>query len=634
MIHIIESQSFPEKSQPELFELRSDEAMSLKIVERFFGEVSNYLLREPEPSFDVAGVKALLSKLKPGSATEETVEAVDRELRCELRTWREHLILRDLDVEAFEIRRFCDAFRSSLDPSIFYSVARFYRSLPISSGSQCKFDLVMTRGFEGERIGSSRFVKYERATLESKIVELFSTWPEIVRSMEKMDPVEADATGDFDQFLAEADRLEHFEHLIASNIFERIRDFKRSLGPAYFTAANVAAAIETNIIVGNTFDALLGRLNSNLHQRLNSEIDFAGAMIDGPAAERPEVADIFGKFADSAELKRALGTNSDLALLRVLVDQSNKERDIAARHEKSDEDSTGLVKERLAPLLQTLAMEQPDMSMLREYMRPMPTLDSIDLTDFLYHPDGKADPFGRRALAAILCLAEFRETDLKVGTMLTTELNDEVFGILHFAESLGTELTYQLKTCGADSRARLLLIANQLLNSRLQVERAVVRYSAPLEVEPVREIEVEEPSAFEAGFEVAKTSLLESNRWLVGATIAVLMFGAFFFLFSGQSSSASILGENVKEISTVLLPTSDHLEQALVRNDTLFVTAKPTWEKLSEVERSESLKSMLIALPDQPLKVAIVIDGNGRPLGDISPSGINLNSEAKIEENK
>ena len=47
------------------FERLSEEAMSLRIAEKFFSEVERSLLREPQPTFDVSAVKEHLKHLNP-----------------------------------------------------------------------------------------------------------------------------------------------------------------------------------------------------------------------------------------------------------------------------------------------------------------------------------------------------------------------------------------------------------------------------------------------------------------------------------------------------------------------------------------------------------------------------------------
>lgn len=609
--------------------------MSLKIVERFFCEVSNYLLRDPQQAYDVSVVKENLRVLKGLSpeADDFQIEQSDKKLDREFARWREHLSKLDGDIEAFELRRFCDSFRGSFDRKIFFSLARFYRALPLSTGSQCKFDLMMTRAFEGDRVGQARISRFDRDKTANQIDELYLSWHECpqLNDLEQS----ANAEEKYDEFIDEANSLMHFEDLIASNIFERIRELKRNLGVSYFQPQLVAAAIETNILVGNTFGSLLAQLNSNLHVRLSSQVDFAGVLIDGSVSERSDLIDILGELADESELAAALSANSDLAILQMLMRQSSRPREEV---EDQDADFDGeyavvedhkpiLVKQRLSAQLETLTQEQPNTAILRDYMRTSPALNALDLNDFLFESDGEPDVLGRRALAAILCLEEFKENDLKGAKQLEQELSHEMLSMLHFAERIGEEINDKCLDCEVAHQAKLLIVANKLLTSRLHVERAVVRFAAPVE-EVVEEVAEEQPWP-EDNYGINKTAFLEANRWLMGLTIFMALAVAASFFFTPSSSGESNLAAGVEEISPVLMPNSERLKQVVRKSDTIFVTAKDTWEGLAEDQKREDLQKMLEVDIERPAKVAIVIDQHGRPLGDISPEGITVHNEPK-----
>ncbi len=584
-------------SNTELFELRSDEAMSLKIAERFFTEVENSLLREPSGTFDVSEVKECLRGLKSRGNENADAASANVKLEREFDKWREHLEARDLDLEAFEILRFCDSFRESLDATVFLALARFYKSLTLSTANQCKFDLMITRAFEGERVGQSRFARFDRDNLERLLDEAYDSWPESA-SARKAEPEQLyTATARIDKFIIEAKEIEKFDDLVGSNIFERIREFKRSLGSVYFAPPVVAAAIECNFVVGNTFSYLLGRMNSNLHIRLSSQIDLAGVLIDGSESGRVELADIFSEMTGNGADSFAFESNSDLAVLQMFLRHTAELRDgdVDGQTYETGEamtdgsDEVPLVKTRLAALLETLTQEHPDVQLLRDHMRRSEHLDTLDLNDFLFTESAEPDVLGRRALAAILCLEEFKENDLVGGRQLSQALSNEMLAMLHFAERVGDDLADELQSADLEIRSRVLVVTNKLLNSRLQVERAVVRFAAPPEeIEEVLDTkEGEDLAAALESIGISKASVLESNRWLMAATFITILVGGSMLLFSGSTSRGPTLAENVQEVGTILLPHSERLEQAIRKDDTLFVTAKSTWEGLDDADKRD-----------------------------------------------
>lgn len=620
----------------ERFERLSDEAMSLRITDKFFTEVERWLLRRSAPAFDVSIIKESLRAINPKSG-EPDRKQIEQRLQKQFALWREALTKKDAAIEAFHIRRFCDAMQASLNETIFHAVSRFYRSIPLSANSQSKFDLVITRAFGGfELVGRIRASRFDRQEMKARIRNLYSEWPETNAGLETDG---ASAAARFDEFIAEARGLAEFEGLIGANIFERIRSFKRDLGPDFFAPECVAAAVECNIVVGNVFSSLLSNLNSNLHLRLNSQIDFAGALLDGETETNAVLLDIMSGFMSDTDAHISISGNPDLVFLRSLLRHAES---IPAEYRPDDDneeideetvetvETVGpvLVKTRLAAQLATLSHPQPDIAVLREYMSRSAYLDSLNLNDFLFYQDGRADVLGRRAMAAILCLEEIKENDLKNNKQIEPEIGDEMVALLNFAERIGEDLTAALHETDEHTQNRLLLITNNLLSTRLQVERAVVKFTSPVE-EPVLIETAAEKGQNEStaeSFEITMAPLKEANRWLMAATVIVVLLFGSIMLFSGGTSSAA-LPEDVEEVMVEKLPKSEHLEQAFRKKTTLFVTAKESWEKLKDEDKRWALQKMSETELSAPVQVVIVIDPTGRPLGDISHAGITIHAE-------
>ena len=114
-----------------------------------------------------------------------------------------------------------------------------------------------TRAFASECRGRIRPAKFERDETCEELRLLYLDWSETQVGLFCDTEVIEKAVNGFDEFLAEAERLSEFEGLIESDIFERLRVYKRSLGPVCFVPECVAAAIDCNINVGRVFDSLM-----------------------------------------------------------------------------------------------------------------------------------------------------------------------------------------------------------------------------------------------------------------------------------------------------------------------------------------------------------------------------------------
>jgi hypothetical protein len=272
----------------------SDEALALRIAEKFLSELGRTTMRYAHEMFDVSSIKKLLGEIRSDTngADTETRRILEGKLRNELDSWRNVLVRLDSGVEAYEIRRFCDSVPGSLDSNIFFALARFYRSMPLDNQSRSKFDLVITRAFEAPRLGGVRKWKFNRLEVTSRIRQLFREWDEQGSTSHVFEPAESTQITAIEAVVKEAQALTDFESLVASNIFERFRDLKRGLGASYFHPECVAAAIECNIVLGNVFAEHLSNLNADLHERLSSRYDFA-AFMDATMDSSAAMVDLF-----------------------------------------------------------------------------------------------------------------------------------------------------------------------------------------------------------------------------------------------------------------------------------------------------------------------------------------------------
>jgi hypothetical protein len=616
----------------EIFECLSDEAMSLRISEKFFAAVEKSLLRESKPAFDVTNVKEHLKKVNPRSnSSEEIRQSSTDALRKEFSRWREHLTEVDTGIETFHIRRFCDSARGTLNDQIFQSLARFYRSTLPASNNQSKFDLMMTRAFAREMRWRHSLSNFDNEKVAEQIRELYSRWNECTAGLDAREEDVDDAIIRFGAFIAEAHSLLEFEGLIESDIFERLREFKRDLGELFYAPECVAAAIECNVTVGRTFDSLMTVLNTNLHQRIGEKIDFAGALIDGSLVDQSSLVDLLAGMSGAGASSIPIDGNSDIAMLRSFLRRATvanalkvgdrAREDSSENHiEQSEEvQPANSIKNRLAEPLSTISQPEPDMAVLRDYMSTSETLNKLDLSDFLFDADGEPDVLGRRALASIICLEEFKTNDLKNNKTLEPEITDEIVAILNFAERVGDELASAVAGAGQDVQNRILIVSNNLLSSRLQVERAVIRFTTPVE-ETVPEPVVEEKK--EEVFEITRAPLLESNRWLMAiTTIVVVVCGSILLFSGGNSSSAAPLAEDMESINVGRLPSSENFERAFRKQNTLFVTAKKSWASVEEAQKRQTLKEMVEVELKKPIYNAVIIGHDGTPAGDISFAG-------------
>ncbi len=115
-----------------------------------------------------------------------------------------------------------------------------------------------------------------------------------------------------------------------------------------------------------------------------------------------------------------------------------------------------------------------------------------------------------------------------------------------------------------------------------------------------------------------------ANRWLIAATFLVAIICGGFYFFATQLNGAIPSPKDVEEIKVTELPLGDHLQIAHRQGSTLFVSAKNSWENLTADEKQTNLQNLRNFPTKVKVSTVIVINSEGKPLGDISSEGINL----------
>jgi len=469
----------------ELVKRAGQAAVQLRIVERFLSEVERRLLKTTPVIFDIERIKTALSILKTLTAEDDIDECLEAEFRLdqEFHLWRTLIVERDQKIETYHFRRLCDSAPFPLDDEIFVALAWFYHDLDLTPASQSKFDLSVTRLFTRNRPDGQRELRGHRDERLGRLRELIHRPRDGQHSAEEID----NAVRSIDDFIDEASGFRTFEDLVRTKLFDRFRDFKRDLHDLYFEPEVVAAAIECNVSIGNIFNNLLRSADEQLSSRLTVDVDLAEALHDPAPESRSHVGELFRVFfgehdGDVSEV------DHDIDYLGTLLAASTTH---TAKHEPATTPQTdpSSAQGRIAPLLRTLTTARPDVDSLMKYMSRSENLKTVDLEDFLYATGGAPDILARRALGLILWSYEFRETDLKQPRDAAESIKREATTLLYKAEKLAVELEQEIGCADEPNENRLRAVMNSLLDSRLKLERGIVRFTNRKNAAPVQAVD-------------------------------------------------------------------------------------------------------------------------------------------------
>lgn len=619
-----------------IFKQASDEAVNLRIAEKILAEVERRLLMNAPSLFEINQIKELLQQLNNLSeeSAPDEVFRVEFRVNQEFQLWRSLLESRDINIETYHLRRFFDSTAETLDVAVFVALTYFYRGLPLTPANLSKFDLVVTRLFTKKGGNSRRETRLNRREITRTLNDLFNSWDGRIKYSSNFSGEVIATVAEIDHFIAEAISLRDFEELIKSNLFERLRTFKREIGKLFFEPFVIAAAVECNLIIGNVFNQLMTKANENLSARLNSKFDFAGAFQDTSPNARIHVSEILQEIRADENFRLQADANNELApiweLLQFVggeIHTSSQPNEIEYTIDLSDyPQSAG---ERISNLLRTLAEPAPDTKLLRDYMQKSKLLWTLDLNDFINGESDELNSVCREVLATILMMDELCNHELNQKAEISPEARDEVAEVLQKSQNLAEQLDSLLETADNNDQYRLLIVSNKLLETRLKFERTIVRLgNRYLGLTKENQAESQNsndiPAAQKSGSNVVKPRV---KSWLIAATFLVALISGGLYFFAQQMNSAIPVAQDVEEINVATLPNSEYLAVAYRQKDTLFVMSKESWGKLPQVQKKQQLETLVNIPAKTKLSSVIVTDADGQPLGDISPDGVHFPDE-------
>lgn len=250
-----------ENNEAEFYRKRAKNEVSfLQMVEHVFAGVEREQLKIVPKSYDDLEVKKVLHSFLQISHAPRSSEHASAQFRLleETERWHSSLAVRNERLLTAQLRRYCEISRPPLSSPALVSLARFYRNSTYSEQVRSKFDLVLTRLLSKEIGGNQRELVLIRPKLAAHLTELYAEWSSV--PLYSTDPGDAEIAAiaqEFEDFMIEADEAGSFDELIESSFFNRLHSFKKSTDENFFAPLVAAAAVESNIRIGNRYVELL-----------------------------------------------------------------------------------------------------------------------------------------------------------------------------------------------------------------------------------------------------------------------------------------------------------------------------------------------------------------------------------------
>ncbi len=250
----------PEEEKKFYRQRAMDEVTGLQLVEHVLSGVEREQMKSVPKSFDDFAVKrALHDFLKVADDVNSPAHAkAEFQLMQETENWCSALSRRDRNISVAHLRRYCETTKPRLTSQALISLARFYRNSPYSESVRSKFDLVFTKLFSKEQGGDLRSVVFKNEELVKYVQELYADWSCIPLYSTDEDDAELLLTAlKFEDFIKEAESAKTFDELVKADFFKRLKLFKSGTNENFFAPVVVAAAIESNVKVGNRYVELI-----------------------------------------------------------------------------------------------------------------------------------------------------------------------------------------------------------------------------------------------------------------------------------------------------------------------------------------------------------------------------------------
>ncbi len=232
----------------------SDRFRSLWTFYQFLGGLFKHQDLGPVPfTYDFQGLYKRLQEvvpllgLDPTPQTIHTVDDVERELRSI------HGRLREIEREFSPslLRRLFDQIRRQ-DERILFALVKFYLQVPeLDEDTLDKLDILLTRLGEAP-LDDGRALARDR----SELLEIFGRLADFAGvRREDPDGLSAMVTA-VREFREQIQALPDFEAVLTSDLYDRYRQFKHSLGATFLQPALLVEIVETNIVAKNRFREL------------------------------------------------------------------------------------------------------------------------------------------------------------------------------------------------------------------------------------------------------------------------------------------------------------------------------------------------------------------------------------------
>ena len=118
--------------------------------------------------------------------------------------------------------------------------------------------------------------------------------------------------------------------------------------------------------------------------------------------------------------------------------------------------------------------------------------------------------------------------------------------------------------------------------------------------------------------------ILGANKWLVFATIIIIVAGLAFYNFSTAKSVAVLENPDVKAVNLENSSLNNFIQKARINKDTFYAVTLSSWDSITKDQKEELLKKILIVGNEKGFDKVLLINQKGKSAGYASSDKIEV----------
>lgn len=596
-------------------------------------------------------IDRLRQAIESGEA--ETIAEARDALLSELQLWRLLVLRLDARLNVAALRRFCQRSDPPPDTPALAALMRFYRSLSHIGQSQNKYDVIATRLFTLRAEDGRLRLRFSRDQIVAHLTRMSAAWDEAAPAECPAGPEPAEAIGRFAAFISELNDLSRLEELLCGDLPDRLRQFKSSLGEAFYLPEITASAIECNVVclsrfitlfaqhglypVTATISELIETLSETPAHSITEEIQRAlsksddaeraqlerllslmrEAPADAPTTEdtsaiaRPEAEEEFVAEAEPETEAASQPGSPEMAALKETLEQVENRDENRVLVMMFRQSSAALQRLDLRMFLSSLefpADSQAEAEAVAEARRHALTL--LISVDHLLHPavapeDESAENRGEK-LSSLL--AELRQTISDLQTMAGQSVqHPAIVEVLHYITDCLSQSQQNLQAASFSHGASRFA---QRQTARLQNDSAAKSQKAAA-----------------ARSAIGKPlQLIGKYKWLIAATVLVAITGLLADFASADRGAVTRHNSDVQVVDLNQMPDGNLLKAARTRRGIMICLVSDRWAQLSADQQREKIKSWQAFGKTRGIETITLIDSRGVSVGSAYQDKITIDN--------